>query len=73
MAFTTWTALRTTVRDSLADGSWKYRSYDALGRAVRFSSLKEVMEFLDYVDKKIAEVTLAGGSRNFVSFREDLP
>ena len=71
MAFTTWTVLRTAILDSLADGSWKTQSYQALGRSIRFTSLAEVMEFLDYVDKKIAEASLTGGSRNFASFRED--
>ena len=74
MAFTSWTALRNAVRDSLADGSWKYQSYNALGRSLRFTTLKEVLDFLDYCDKKIAEEAgLTGGSRNFASFREDLP
>ena len=54
MAFTSWTALRTSILDGLADGSVLTSSYGIHGRNHVFKSLYEVRSFLDFVEMQIA-------------------
>ena len=54
MAFTTWSALKTSILDDIASGSVLTKSY-AVGDVNRtFRDLREVMEFLKFIDFQIS-------------------
>ncbi len=57
MAFTTWSALKTSILDDIANGSILTKSY-AIGDVNRtFRDLREVTEFLKFVDYQVAAET----------------
>jgi hypothetical protein len=66
MAFTTWAALKTAVLDGLANGSVLTSSYTINGRVISFRNLKEVTDFLKYIDQQIAAGNNTG--RTYVKF-----
>ena len=57
MAFTTWSALLTELQDDLASGGWKRKEYTVGDRSTTFHSLRELTEFIDYVETKAAAET----------------
>lgn len=67
MAFTTWSALKTTILNDLADGSARTRRYSVGERQVEFHSLKEIMDFLAYCDVMI--LGESGVRTNLVTFK----
>lgn len=50
MAFTTWAALLITMRDDLANGTWKVSSYSVPGRSTTYTDVEKFMEVMDYVE-----------------------
>lgn len=66
MAFTTWSALKTAILDDIANGSVLTSSYTINGRSHNFRTLKEVMDFLKFIDQRIG--TDSGGGRNYAKF-----
>lgn len=62
MAFTTWSALKTSILDDIASGSVLTKSY-AVGDVNRtFRDLREVTEFLKFIDYQVsAESTTRRG------------
>jgi hypothetical protein len=62
MAFTTWSALKTSILDDMASGSVLTKSY-AVGDVNRtFRDLSEVITFLKFIDYQIsAETTTRRG------------
>lgn len=54
MAFSTWTALKTSLLDAIADGSILTSSYAINGRSHSFRSLDEAMRFIQFCDQQIA-------------------
>lgn len=54
MAFSTWTALKTTILDALDDGSVLTKSYSIGDKQHSFRDLTEVLAMLKYIDTKIA-------------------
>jgi len=71
MAFTNWTTLRDAMRDDLANGSWRTKSYTIGGKVHVLHSLAEMQNFLDYVENKAAEASATTSSRvNYARFRD---
>jgi hypothetical protein len=66
MAFTTWSALKTAVLDGLANGSVLTSSYTINGRVINFRNLKEVTDFLKFIDQQIAAGNNSG--RTYAKF-----
>jgi hypothetical protein len=54
MAFTTWTALRTSMLDDLASGSWKTKSYSIGDMTRTFRDFEDFKAMLDYVETRAA-------------------
>jgi hypothetical protein len=67
MAFTTWTALKTAILNAIADGSILTSSYTINGRTINFRTLKEVTDYIVFIDQQIASE--GGGARTFASFK----
>ena len=67
MAFTNWLALKTAILNAISDGSVLTSSYTINGRTINFRSLKEVTDFIVFIDKQITAE--AGGARTFASFK----
>ena len=67
MPFTTWSALKTTILNDIADNSFRTKSYSINGRSHAFQDMREVREFLQLCD----QMTMAGtGVReNLVTFK----
>lgn len=55
MAFTSWAALETAVKDSIADGNVLVREFEMNDRKIKFRSWAEVWAFLDEVEAKARE------------------
>jgi hypothetical protein len=67
MAFSTWSALKTSILNDIADGSILTQSYNiANGRSRNFRSLREVTDFLQFCDMQIAAE--GGAQENYVEF-----
>jgi hypothetical protein len=66
MAFTTWAALKTAVLDGLANGSVLTSSYTINGRVINFRNLKEVTDFLKFIDQQISAGANSG--RTYAKF-----
>lgn len=50
-SFTTWSALATAIKDDVASGAWRTRSYSTpTGQSVTYVTLKEMMDFLARVE-----------------------
>jgi len=54
MAFTTWSALKTSILDDIASGSVLTQSYSIAGRSRYFRTMTEVVDFLKFCDTQIA-------------------
>lgn len=68
MAFTTWSALKTSILDAIADGSILTQSYTIAGRTRTFRNLDEVMRFLSLCDRMIAAE--GGGMTAYATFKD---
>lgn len=55
MAFTTWAAFLSQLKDDLVSGAWKYKSYSIDGRTTTYSSFSEFKSVLEFAEKKAAE------------------
>jgi len=69
--FSSWTVLRTALRNTLANSpeALLTESYSLPGGgSMRFRSLKQVMEFLEFVDSQIANEDGQEGSEAVVEF-----
>lgn len=54
MAFTTWSALKTSILDDIANGSVLTKAYSVGDVTRTFRDLREVMEFLKFIDFQIS-------------------
>lgn len=57
MAFTTWTALRDAMRDDLATGAWRIKTYEVGDSRTEYTGLQEFLAALDYVDVRATAET----------------
>lgn len=55
MAFSTWSDLARRMRDDLAAGNWRMKSYDMDGMRREFVSPQEFLQMLDYAERRAAE------------------
>ena len=55
MAFTTWSDLAVKLRNDLATGNWRRKSYDVDGIRTEFVSPQEFMALLTDVERRAAE------------------
>lgn len=53
MAFTSFSALRTTILDDLASGKILTSGYSIGGRSISFRSIKEVTDYIGFLDMQI--------------------
>ena len=53
MAFTTWSALKTSILDDIASGSVLTKSYSIANRTRTFRDMSEVVSFLKFCDEQI--------------------
>ena len=54
MAFTTWTALRDTMRADFASGKWRIKTYQIGDSRAEYQTPQDFIAALDYVDAKAA-------------------
>lgn len=54
MAFTTWAAFLENMKDDLADGSWKLKSYSVGGDTFEYRDLAEFMKLFRDVERRAA-------------------
>lgn len=54
-SFTSWTDLQRQMRNDLASGSWRTKSYDFDGMRKEFVSPEEFLKMLAYVDNQAAD------------------
>ncbi len=54
MAFTTWTDLLTAMRDDLASGRWRRKSYTIGDARVEYTSIQEFLDGLRWVESRAA-------------------
>ena len=55
VAFTTWTDERTKVRDEIANLNLTLSSISIKGRTKVYRRLKELQDYLEFIDKQIAK------------------
>lgn len=55
MAFTTWSEVAARMRNDLASGGWRTKSYDLDGMRKEFFSPQEFLDMLNYVERRAAE------------------
>lgn len=55
MPFSTWSQLLSKMRDDLATGNWRKKSYDIDGMKTEFFSPEEFMKMFLFVEKRAAE------------------
>jgi len=53
MAFSTWSALKTSILDDIANGSILTKSYAIANRTRTFKDMADVVIFLKYIDEQI--------------------
>ena len=51
--FTTWSTLKTDILNDLSNGSVLTKSYSIGGRNHTFRDLREVMDFIKFIDEQI--------------------
>jgi hypothetical protein len=72
MAFTTWSALLTSLKNDLAGGTWARKQYSTPdGSSVTYRDIDEFLKFYRFVeDKAGAESSSSGhgGSFNYAKF-----
>ena len=54
MAFSTWSKLAAKMRDDLASGNWRTKSYDIDGIQKEFFEPREFLRMLEYVENRAA-------------------
>ncbi|WP_428558571.1 MAG: hypothetical protein ACP59X_12095 [Solidesulfovibrio sp. DCME] len=54
MAFTTWTALRDTMRADFASGKWRLKSYAVDDSRIEYHTPQEFLAALEFVEAKAA-------------------
>lgn len=69
MAFTTWAALKTSMLNDLASGSWKIKSYQlgADGPATTYRSFQDFKEALQYVESRAGIESSTAVGRTYAS------
>ena len=55
MPFSTWSQLLSKMRDDLATGNWRKKSYDIDGMKTEFFSPDEFLKMFLFVEKRAAE------------------
>lgn len=55
MPFSTWSDLARKMRDDLASGGWRTKSYDIDGMRKEFFSPQEFLQMLEFVERRAAE------------------
>lgn len=68
LAFTTWSALLTTLKDALADGSWATQSFEVDGMKKTYRSIDEFMALYKEVERR-ANVDAGTGGPQFIGMR----
>lgn len=54
MAFSTWSSLAAKMRNDLASGNWRTKSYDIDGMQKEFFEPREFLRMLEYVENRAA-------------------
>lgn len=69
MAFTTWTALKTSMLDDLAAGKWRVKSYQlgADGPSTVYRSWADFQAALEYVTSKAGQEAGTAVGRTYAS------
>ena len=67
MAFTSWSALRTSILNDIADSSFLTKSYSVQGRNHTFRSHKEVQGFLAFIEQQM--MAEDGNRVNYAEFQ----
>lgn len=66
MGFTSWSALKTQILDSIVAGNVLAGSYSIGGRSISFRSLKEAQDLISFCDMQISAE--AGGATAYAKF-----
>ena len=54
MAFTTWTALRDSMRADFASGKWRTKVYETGDTRIEYQTPQDFLAALDYVESRAA-------------------
>ena len=69
MAFTDWNTLYGQLKDDLASGSWKRKSYRLSDREVTYRDIDEFLEFFRFVEERAKKETTTYSTRVYAATR----
>lgn len=63
--FTTWAALEAEIKNDLATGSWRMKSYTVDGQSTTFRDVDEILKFYSFVSSQAAQDARAFSGRTY--------